>query len=127
MFGAAQTVHAAQTRLVVPWQAVVSYCAAEQVVHAAHAERKTIGICGEMAGNPASAVLLMAMGYDMLSMNSPNVLLVKAMVRSFALGRAKALLDRVMTMDNPHLIKNAVEQELRDAGLGRLLRTGGKD
>ena len=36
MFGSEQTVHAAQTRLVVPWQAVVSYCAAEQVVHAAH-------------------------------------------------------------------------------------------
>ena len=35
MFGAEQTVHAAQTRLVVPWQAVVSYSVAEQVVHAA--------------------------------------------------------------------------------------------
>ena len=34
-----QTVHAAHTRLVVlvvPWQAVVSYSVAEQVVHAAH-------------------------------------------------------------------------------------------
>ena len=100
--------------------------ALQQVVDAAHAEKKTIGICGEMAGNPASAALLMAMGYDVLSMNSPNVLLIKAMVRGFALGRAKALLERVMAMDNPHLIKNMVEQELRDAGLGRLLRTGGK-
>jgi len=100
--------------------------ALQRVVDAAHAEKKTIGICGEMAGNPASAALLMAMGYDVLSMNSPNVLLIKAMVRGFALGRAKALLERVMAMDNPHLIKNMVEQELRDAGLGRLLRTGGK-
>ena len=36
MFGAEQTVHAAQTRLVVPWQAVVSNSVAEQTVHAAH-------------------------------------------------------------------------------------------
>ena len=36
MFGSEQTVQAAHTRLVVPWQAVVSYSVAEQVVHAAH-------------------------------------------------------------------------------------------
>ena len=36
MFGAVQTVHAAHTRLVLPWQSVVSYSVAEQVVHAAH-------------------------------------------------------------------------------------------
>ena len=36
MFGAVQTVHAAHTRLVAAWQAVVSYSVAEQVVHAAH-------------------------------------------------------------------------------------------
>ena len=36
VFGSVQTVHAAHTRLVVPWQAVVSYSSAEQVVHAAH-------------------------------------------------------------------------------------------
>ena len=98
--------------------------ALKQVVDAGHDHNKPVGICGEMAGNPASAVLLMAMGYDVLSMNSPNVLRIKAVVRGFALGRAKALLDRVMTMDNAHLIQNMVEQELRDAGLGRLLRSG---
>ena len=36
MFGSEQTVQAAHTRLVVPWQAVVSYSVAEQTVHAAH-------------------------------------------------------------------------------------------
>ena len=36
MFGSEQTVQSAHTRLVVPWQAVVSYSVAEQVVHAAH-------------------------------------------------------------------------------------------
>ena len=36
MLGAVQTVHAAHTRLVAPWQSVVSYSVAEQVVHAAH-------------------------------------------------------------------------------------------
>ena len=38
MFGAVQTVHAAHTRLVVPWQAVVSNSVAEQVVHELHPE-----------------------------------------------------------------------------------------
>ena len=44
------------------------------VVAGAHAEGKPVSICGEMAGDPACAVLLMAMGFDGLSMNATNLL-----------------------------------------------------
>ena len=36
LYGSVQTVQGVHTRLVVPWQAVVSYSVAEQTVHAAH-------------------------------------------------------------------------------------------
>ncbi|MDO9322136.1 MAG: phosphoenolpyruvate--protein phosphotransferase, partial [Pseudomonas sp.] len=36
------------------------------VVDGAHAEGKPVSICGEMAGDPSAAVLLMAMGFDSL-------------------------------------------------------------
>lgn len=100
--------------------------ALQSVVDAAHAEKKTLSICGEMAGNPASAALLIAMGYDLLSMNSPNLLIVKAMVRELPMTRAKAMLKHVMKMDNAYLIRDYVDQELRAAGLGRLLRKRGE-
>jgi len=96
--------------------------ALKMVVDAGHAENKPVGICGEMAGTPSAALLLMAMGYDVLSMNSPNLLAVKWMVRTIELSKAKEILDKVLKMDNAHLIRNHVDEELRKAGLGQLVR-----
>lgn len=97
--------------------------ALKNVVDAAHAEKKPLGICGEMAGNPAAAILLMAMGFDVLSMNSTNLLLVKWTLRSFEMARAKRILNKVLKMDNAVLIRDYVEQQMRKAGLGQLIRT----
>ncbi len=97
--------------------------ALNQVVEAAHSERKPIGICGEMAGNPSAAVLLMAMGYDVLSMNSTNLLMVKHALSHFELSHAKELLARTLEMDNAYLIKNFVDDEMRKAGLGNIVRS----
>ena len=44
----------------------------KKVVDDAHLEGKPVSICGEMAGRSAAAVLLMAMGFDSLSMNVTN-------------------------------------------------------
>ena len=97
--------------------------ALNQIVTAATAEKKPVGICGEMAGNPASAVLLMAMGYNVLSMNSTNLLLVKHALSNFALSHAKSMLNKVLAMDNAYLIRNFVEEEMQRAGLGQLIRS----
>ena len=93
------------------------------VVDAAHAENKPLGICGEMAGNPAAAILLMAMGFDVLSMNSTNLLMVKWAVRSFELRKAKRILNKVLKMDNAQEIKIYVDGQMREAGLGRIVRS----
>ncbi len=94
-----------------------------QVVQAAHEEHKEIGICGEMAGNPSAAVLLMAMGFDVLSMNSISLPLVKHALGNFTLSHAKVMLAEVLKMDNAYLIKNYIEDEMRASGLGRIVRS----
>lgn len=96
--------------------------ALKSVVDAAHGEKKYLGICGEMAGNPSAAILLMAMGYDVLSMNSTNLLMVKWAIRSFEMAKAKRILNKVLKMDNAYLIKNYVDDQLRKAGLGQIVR-----
>lgn len=97
--------------------------ALNQVVEAAHSEKKPIGICGEMAGNPSAAVLLMAMGFDVLSMNSTNLLMVKHALTHFELSHAKELLATALDMDNAYLIKNFIDGEMRKAGLGNIVRS----
>ena len=97
--------------------------ALKHVVDSVHNERKYLGICGEMAGNPSAAILLMAMGFDVLSMNSTNLLMVKSAIRSFEMAKAKRILNKVLKMDNAYLIKNYVDDQMRKAGLGQLIRT----
>ena len=70
--------------------------ALKHVVDAAHAEGKPLGICGEMAGNPGAAVLLTAMGYDVLSMNATNLLKVKWVIRSFSMESARKILSEAL-------------------------------
>lgn len=101
--------------------------ALNNVVKAAHAQKKRASICGELAGDPSAAILLMAMGYDTLSMSSTNLLMIKWVVRSVKMDHAKKVLEEVLSMDNAHLIKNFMDDQLRQAGLGKLLRQHGID
>jgi phosphotransferase system enzyme I (PtsP) len=91
------------------------------VVAGAHAEGKPVSICGEMAGDPASAVLLMAMGFDGLSMNATNLPKVKWLLRQISMGKAQELLDQVMRIDSPQVIHSTLQLALRNLGLGRMI------
>jgi len=93
------------------------------VVSEAQQEEKPVSICGEMAGDPGAAVLLMAMGFDILSMNAAALLKVKSVIRSVSLDAAQDLLDQVMQMEDAQMIRSAVDLTLYNAGVDRLLRS----
>ena len=95
--------------------------ALQHVVTAAHAEGKPVSICGEMAGDPAAAVLLMAMGFDSLSMNATNLPKVKWMLRQISMGKSKEMLAQVMEIDNPQVIHSTLHLALKNLGLGRMI------
>lgn len=90
------------------------------VVRAAHAEGKPVGICGELAGDPGAVLLLMAMGYDMLSMNDSSLLKVKAVVRGARYSELSDLLERVMKSDTADEVKLMVRAALVDFGMEKL-------
>ena len=94
-----------------------------QVVLQAQEQKKPVSICGEMAGDPGAAVLLLAMGFDTLSMNASALLKVKSVIRSVSLDAAKDLLDQVMQMEDAQTIRSAVDLTLYNAGVDRLLRS----
>jgi phosphotransferase system enzyme I (PtsP) len=94
----------------------------QQVVDAAHAEGKPVGICGELAGDPAAVLILMAMGYDMLSMNDNSLLRVKAVIRSCRFDELQSLLDAVMKVDTADEVKVLLRKAMIDVGMERLLQ-----
>ena len=95
--------------------------ALQRVVREAHGEGKPVSICGEMAGDPGAAILLLAMGFDSLSMNATNLPKVKWMLRQISSVTARELLAKVMVMDSPQVIHATVQLTLRNLGLDRML------
>ena len=105
--------------------AVIS--ALREVARAAHAEEKPLGICGELAGTPEGAILLMAMGYHVLSMNATHLLKVKWAIRHVRRSDARRLLAKVLRMHTAEEVTPFVAQELSRLGLDKMVlprRTG---
>jgi phosphotransferase system enzyme I (PtsP) len=95
-----------------------------QVVEGAHREGKTVSICGEMAGDPAAVILLLAMGFDMLSVSAPILPRIKWVIRKFSMSRARKLLSEVLLMGSSAEIRRHLEFALEEEGLGGLIRAG---
>ncbi|CNH30002.1 fused phosphoenolpyruvate-protein phosphotransferase PtsP/GAF domain [Yersinia enterocolitica] len=83
-----------------------------------------VSLCGEMAGDPMGALLLVGLGYRNLSMNGRSVARIKYLLRNIDLVDAQALAERVlnaqMTTDVRHLTAAFMERR----GLGGLIRGG---
>jgi phosphotransferase system enzyme I (PtsI) len=61
----------------------------QDVIRVAHEHRLWISICGEMAGDPAIALILLGMGIDSISTSPVNVPKIKQVIRSVPTFRAK--------------------------------------
>jgi phosphotransferase system enzyme I (PtsP) len=83
-------------------------------------EGKRLSICGEIAGDPGAAILLMAMGYTTLSMSANNLPRVKSVVRQVSTHEAKQLLDDVMHMEYSPDVQRAITRLMHRHGLSRL-------
>lgn len=95
-----------------------------QVVENGHQEGKHVSICGEMAGDPVAVLLLLAMGFDSLSMNASSVGRVRWIVRHFSRKKAAKLLHEVLSMESAVMIRCHMELALERSGLGNLIRAG---
>lgn len=96
--------------------------AIRQVVERVHLAERPVSVCGEMAGDPAGALLLMGMGVDSLSMGLGNLLRVKWAIRSVERHYAHELLTQVLTMDNTAAVRERLNEALEKHGLGSLVR-----
>lgn len=79
-----------------------------------------VSICGELAGEPMAAVLLMAMGYGSLSMAANNLLKVKALIRFIDSKQAEQILLAVLKLDNSQDIEDYLYRNLSDVGISPL-------
>ncbi|MHB0774607.1 phosphoenolpyruvate--protein phosphotransferase [Halomonas sp. WWR20] len=78
-------------------------------------------VCGELAGDPAGALLLMGMGFDALSMNAPSLPRVRAAIRRVTLPSAQALVSETLALPTTAAIRSHLRQRLEEWQLAHLL------
>ena len=80
----------------------------------AHRRNVPVSVCGEMAGDPIFAPLLLGLGIDGLSMSPAWLPSVKYLVRAMTMADAKALADEALTMSSPKEIYAKCDAFYRD-------------
>jgi phosphotransferase system enzyme I (PtsI) len=85
--------------------------AIDRTVTAAHAEGAWVGMCGEMAGDPALTELLVGLGLDELSASAVTVPAVKARVRETDGERAAELAETVLACETRAAVRDRLGRE----------------
>jgi len=83
------------------------------VVAAAHNEGIWVSMCGEMAGDPLYAMLLIGLGFDELSMAPTSVPLLKRIIRSVTYGQAADLGQRLYRCATAQEVEQFLRREMR--------------
>jgi phosphotransferase system enzyme I (PtsI) len=73
----------------------------KQIVDEGHKQKVPVSVCGEMAGDPVFAPLLLGLGVDHLSMTPPLIPAVRYLVRAMTMKDAKALAKTALGMSSP--------------------------
>ena len=68
----------------------------KMVVEAAHANKKWVGLCGELAGDGMATPVLLGIGIDEFSMNPRAIPLVKQSIRRFSMATAREIADHAL-------------------------------
>ena len=95
-----------------------------QILVGARVHGREVGVCGEMAGDPLAAVLLLGMGVHSLSMGAGSLLRVKRVIRSISRSRAREVLKVALQCEDATSVRRLLMETLDAVGLKGLVRPG---
>jgi phosphotransferase system enzyme I (PtsP) len=98
--------------------------ALRDIIDAAHQHDKSVSICGELAGDPRAAPLLVAMGFDQLSMNAGSLSVIKRVLSAFSRDELAQLMATLRPLRSAQEVVSVLDQALGDRGLDIFLRRG---
>ena len=82
-----------------------------------------VSVCGELAGEPLGAILLVGMGYEFLSMSAANLLRVKAILRQLKLSDMREFAEQASLLTDTFAIEDYLKQALsQQPEIARLIR-----
>ena len=84
-----------------------------RVCKAAKSAGIKVGMCGEMAGEDLYALVLIALGFDELSMNAANISRVKRIMRQVKYTEVQQILENLLSLATADEVATALEEEMR--------------
>jgi phosphotransferase system enzyme I (PtsI) len=84
----------------------------DQILAAGRAHNIPVSICGELAGDPAYTLILIALGFTELSMSGTSIPMVKRIIRSTGRKAAEELLDQALRLKSAPEIEMFVRAEM---------------
>ena len=87
------------------------------VIAAAHARGRRVGLCGELAGEPLAIPILLGLGLDELSISPPRVPLAKQVIRALTIAEARDIAAQALALDSPEEIQARVRERVAGAGI----------
>ena len=81
----------------------------QKVVVAAHEAKIHVAMCGEMAGDPLCALILLGLQLDELSMNHLAIPRIKRIIREATVAESKVLLEKALSFNTAYEVRSYVQ------------------
>jgi phosphotransferase system enzyme I (PtsI) len=72
-----------------------------------------VALCGEMAGDPLCAFILVGLGLDELSMNAQSIPMIKKIIRSISMKEAQADLEHIMQLETAKEVRKFIIKRMK--------------
>ncbi len=86
-------------------------------VEAAHRQGIPVAVCGEMGGDPVSALLLAGLGVDELSMTPSFIPFIKRFIRSVSMEQAREIASRALECGTAFEVKEIIRNEIQELNI----------
>jgi phosphotransferase system enzyme I (PtsI) len=86
----------------------------KQIIDSAHNADINVGMCGEMAGEPGLALILLGLGLDEFSMPPQVIPELKYLIRSVTLKEAKEIANEALTFSTGAKVEEFAQAKLRE-------------
>ncbi|MCJ7735562.1 MAG: phosphoenolpyruvate--protein phosphotransferase [Anaerolineales bacterium] len=90
----------------------------KNVIDAAHAKGKRVGLCGEMAGEMLAIPILLGLGLDEFSMNPPAIPFAKRLIRTISLDHARQVAEVAINLQGDREIREYVQEAVPEVNWG---------
>jgi phosphotransferase system enzyme I (PtsI) len=89
----------------------------QYIIEAGHRRGIWVGVCGEIAGDPTMAAILVGMGIDELSMGSVRIPEIKQVIRGLRLSDVRALARQLLSKSSAEQIREVLRANVADLPL----------